>query len=68
MTTYLCMVVDMTVCVLNQMEAFPKQGMQECVAVLTMLYKKNGAVTGVGSDFLSDWALHLANPSSDKVK
>ena len=33
---------------------------KECVAVLTMLYKKNGAVTGVGSDFLSDWALHLA--------
>ncbi len=25
-----------------------------------MLYKKNGAVTGVGSDFLSDWSLHLA--------
>ena len=33
---------------------------QECVAVLSMLYKKNGAVTGVGSDFLFDWALHLA--------
>ncbi len=32
----------------------------ECVAVLTMLYKKNDAVTSVGSDFLSDRALHLA--------
>ena len=26
-----------------------------------MLYKKNGAVSGVGSDFLSDWALYTAN-------
>ncbi len=35
---------------------------KERIAVLTMLYKKNGAVTGVGSDFIfiSDWALHLA--------
>ncbi len=33
---------------------------KECVAVLTMLYKENGAVSGVGSDFLSDWTLHLA--------
>ncbi len=33
---------------------------KECVAVLTMLCKKNGAVTGVGSDFLSDRAFHLA--------
>ena len=31
---------------------------KECVAVLTMLYKKNGAVSGVGSDFLSDWTLY----------
>ena len=27
---------------------------KECVAVLTMFYKKNVAVTGVVSDFLSD--------------
>ncbi len=27
-----------------------------------MLYKKNGAVSGVGSDFLSDWALYTASP------
>ena len=33
---------------------------KECVAVLTMLYKKNGAVSCVGSGFLSDWALYLA--------
>ena len=35
---------------------------QECVAVLTMLYKKNGAVSCVGSAFLSDKALYTANP------
>ena len=35
--------------------------LKECVAVLTMLYKKNGAVSCVGSDFLSDWALYMAN-------
>ncbi len=34
---------------------------KECVAVLTMLYKKNGAVSHVASDFLSDWALYTAN-------
>ena len=33
---------------------------QECVAVWTMLYNKNAAVSCVGSDFLSDWALYLA--------
>ncbi len=27
-----------------------------------MLYQKNGAVSCVGSDFLSDWALYTANP------
>ncbi len=37
---------------------------KECVAVLTMLYKKNGAVTHVGSDFLFVWALHLARYST----
>ena len=31
---------------------------KECVAVLTMLYKKNDVVIYVGSTFLSDWALH----------
>ena len=31
---------------------------KECAAVLTMLYKKNGAVSAVGSGFFSDWALH----------
>ncbi len=30
-----------------------------CVAVLTMLYKKNDAVSCVGSGFFSDWALYL---------
>ena len=30
---------------------------KECVAVLTTLYKKNGAVSCVGSGFLSDWPL-----------
>ncbi len=33
---------------------------KECVVVLTLLYKKNGAVSCVRSSFLSDWALHLA--------
>ena len=32
---------------------------KECVAVLTMLYKENGAVSSDGSGFLSDWALYL---------
>ena len=31
---------------------------KECVAVLTVLYKKNGAVICVGSDFISDWVLY----------
>ncbi len=31
---------------------------KECLAVLTMLYKENGAVSCVGSGFLSDWALY----------
>ena len=30
---------------------------KECVAVLTMLYKKYGAVTHFGSDFLSGWKI-----------
>ena len=33
---------------------------KECVAVLTMLYKKNSAISCVGSGFLSDWALYVA--------
>ena len=46
-------------------QQFPKTNGQwssfkKCVAVLTMLYKKSGAVSGVGSNFLSDWALYHA--------
>ena len=33
---------------------------KECVAVLTVFYKENGAVSCVGSDFLSAWVLYLA--------
>ena len=35
---------------------------KECVAVLTVLYKKNGALICVGSDIFSDWALYMAHP------
>ncbi len=35
---------------------------KECVAVLTVLYKKNGAVICVESDLFSDWALYMAHP------
>ena len=35
---------------------------KECVAVLTVLYKKNGAVSCVVSDFLSDLSLYTTNP------
>ena len=38
----------------------PQNDRQKCVAVLTMLYEKNGAVSCVGSDFISDWVLYLA--------
>ena len=37
---------------------------KEYVAVLTMLCKKNGAVTHVESDFLFVWALH---PTRDLI-
>ena len=39
---------------------------KECVAVLTVLYKKNGAVSCVGSHFLSDWALYTAGKKETK--
>ncbi len=42
---------------LNNME-------EECVAVLTVLYKNNGAVSCVEYDFLSDLSLYTANPQS----
>ena len=35
---------------------------KECVAVLTMLYKKSGAVSCAGSDFLCVLALYNTNP------
>ena len=34
---------------------------KECVAVLTVLYNNNGAVSCVESDFLSDWG-HFTFP------
>ena len=36
-------------------------GLQECVAVLVQLYKKNVTVSGVRSDLLSEWALSSAS-------
>ncbi len=33
---------------------------KECLAVLTVLYKKNGAASCGRSDFLSDWAFNHA--------
>ena len=37
-------------------------GRKECVAVLTVLYKKSDAVSCVGSDIYLDQALYKINP------
>ena len=47
---------------------YSAQKKKECVAVLTVLYKKNGAVSCVGSHFLSDWALYTAHPRPVVIK